>query len=185
MSSMVYQESESSVMTLSSLVPQTLSTTAQNINSVNQTRQTASLTIHENKVEEQASCCLPCQSPTPKTKHQSLQMSELPQGPWRNVSVDFCCPFPSGDFLLVRLDQYSQFPFVEIVPFHTSMQSHPCHKKMFPSTGIFQVVKSDNVIISILRQNFHVYFILVSTSQKSLNTGHKLLLTKAAHPFDI
>lgn len=32
-----------------------------------------------------ASRCLPCRSSTPKSEHQPSQMSELPQGPWRNI----------------------------------------------------------------------------------------------------
>lgn len=56
---------------------------------------------------------IPCRASTVHNKHQPLQMSELPEGPWQNVSVDFCGLFPSRDYHLVVLDEYSTFPFVD------------------------------------------------------------------------
>ena len=42
-------------------------------------------------------------------------MSELPSGPWENISIDFCGPLPSGNYLFVMVDEYSRYPIVEIV----------------------------------------------------------------------
>ena len=38
--------------------------------------------------------CLPCQANTPKQIVEPLRMSNLPSGPWREVSIDFCGPLP-------------------------------------------------------------------------------------------
>ncbi|XP_037136291.1 uncharacterized protein K02A2.6-like [Syngnathus acus] len=98
----------------------------------------------DKQTEELISRCLPCQSSTPKTEHQPLQMSELPQGPWEDVAVDFCGPFPSGDYLLVLIDEYSRFPFVEIMPSTSACKLIPVLDKIFSTVGIPKVVKSDN-----------------------------------------
>ncbi|KAK3731602.1 hypothetical protein QZH41_004844 [Actinostola sp. cb2023] len=42
-------------------------------------------------------------------------MSKLPDGPWLEISADLFGPLPSGQHLLVVIDDYSRFPEVEIV----------------------------------------------------------------------
>ena len=37
----------------------------------------------------------------------------LPTGPWKMLAMDFLGPFPSGDYLLVVIDEYSRFLEVE------------------------------------------------------------------------
>ena len=52
--------------------------------------------------------CIPCQATTQVKNSEPLQMTNLPKGPWQNVSVDFCGPFPSGYNLLVVIDDHSR-----------------------------------------------------------------------------
>ena len=66
-------------------------------------------------VEEEVSSCIPCQANTNRCTKQPLCMSELPRGPWLYLSVDFCGPLPTGEYLLVIVDEYSWYPVVEIV----------------------------------------------------------------------
>ena len=35
--------------------------------------------------------------------------------PWKEVAADFVGPFPSGELLLVVIDEFSRFPEVEII----------------------------------------------------------------------
>ena len=51
----------------------------------------------------------------PKPVREPLHMSTLPLGPWQELSVDFCGPFSSGDYLLVGTDDFSRYPEVEIL----------------------------------------------------------------------
>ena len=44
-----------------------------------------------------------------------LSMSKLPDDEWTELSADFLGPLPSGDYLLVIMDEYSRFPVVEIL----------------------------------------------------------------------
>ena len=48
-------------------------------------------------VEEEVSSCIPCQANTNRCTKEPLCMSELPRGPWLNLSVDFCGPLPTGE----------------------------------------------------------------------------------------
>ena len=66
-------------------------------------------------VEEEVSSCIPCQANTNRCTKQPLCMSELPRGPWLNLSVDFCGLLPTGEYLLVIVDEYSRYAVIEIV----------------------------------------------------------------------
>lgn len=55
-------------------------------------------------VEEICKKYIPCAASTP-TKHES----------WSRVSADFCGPFPTGEYLLVVIDDHSRYPVVEVL----------------------------------------------------------------------
>ena len=65
-------------------------------------------------VEEFFPAAFPVRQTNRCTK-EPLCMSELPRGPWLNLSVEFCGPLPTGEYLLVIVDEYSRYPVVEIV----------------------------------------------------------------------
>ena len=47
-------------------------------------------------IEREVKACLPCQAATHGSLNKEpLKMSKLPEGPWKEVSLDFCGPFPS------------------------------------------------------------------------------------------
>ena len=80
----------------------------------------------------------------PPVANKPLSMSELPDGPWMNISMDFCGPIPSGEYLFVIVDEYSRFPVVEIVNNLSAEKIIPVVDKVF-STFSYQVqVKTDN-----------------------------------------
>ena len=58
--------------------------------------------------------------------------------------MDFCGPFPTGEYLFVVIDAYSQFPEVEIV--HSTPASTIISRmdRIFSTHGIPLIVKSDN-----------------------------------------
>ena len=68
-------------------------------------------------VEEKVKTCLPCQAATTgtSTNPEPLIMTKLPDAPWQEVAADFVGPFPSGELLLVVIDEFSRFPEVEII----------------------------------------------------------------------
>lgn len=74
---------------------------------------------------------------------EPLKMSPLPPGPWQEFSIDFCGPFPKGDYFLVVVDDYSRYPEVEILKL-TSAKAVMSHlDSIFPRQGIPNVVRTD------------------------------------------
>ena len=95
-------------------------------------------------VEKTVKDCLACQvSVAEKQVNEPLQMSDLPDAPWQEVSVDFK-ELPSGEYLLVIIDDYSRFPIVEIVHSTSSKSVIPKLDTIFSTHGVPAVVKSDN-----------------------------------------
>ncbi|XP_062599630.1 uncharacterized protein K02A2.6-like, partial [Saccostrea cucullata] len=89
--------------------------------------------------------CSACQLLTPE-RHtmEPLKMSELPGGPWENLSIDFCGPLPSGDYLFEIIDNYSRYPVVEIVKSVSAKSVIPVLDKVISAYGIHKIIKSDN-----------------------------------------
>ena len=67
--------------------------------------------------EEVIKACIPCQGATRAGAEpiEPLNVTDLPTGPWKQVSIDFKGPHPTGEYLPVIIDDYSRFPEVEIV----------------------------------------------------------------------
>ena len=70
--------------------------------------------------------------------------NEFPQTTWSSVSIDFCGPFPSGEHVMVVIDDYSRFPEIEIVRSISADTIIPRLDSVFATHGIPDVVKSDN-----------------------------------------
>ena len=65
------------------------------------------------QIENAVKKCFDCQVST-KTNHtEPAQMTPLPARAWETVEIDFCGPFPNGEYELVVTDQYSRYPEVE------------------------------------------------------------------------
>ena len=79
----------------------------------------------EATVKQPIGNCIACQANDPENHPEPLQMSTLPPEPWHTVHVDFCGPFPTGEYLLVTIDAYSRFPEVEIVQSTQLKQQFP------------------------------------------------------------
>lgn len=60
------------------------------------------------KIDEEAkkliNNCMACQANSPASYPDPLQMSPLPPEPWHTVHMDFCGPFPTGEYVLVVID---------------------------------------------------------------------------------
>ncbi len=96
-------------------------------------------------VEEAIANCLPCQATTTKPGTQEpVRSTMLPDGPWKEVSTDFCGPFKSGEHLLVVIDGYSRFPEVEIVTSTSARSVIPRLDSIFVRQGIPEILKTDN-----------------------------------------
>ena len=93
-------------------------------------------------VDQVVKNCFPCQIATPKPSREPLKMTSLPDGPWQQVSIDFC--EVAGHYVLVVVDDYSRFPEVEIVHSTSAKAVLPKLDRVFAAYGVPQAVKSDN-----------------------------------------
>lgn len=98
----------------------------------------------DQQVETLIRTCLACQVNTPVTQTEPLKMTELPAAPWHSVSADFYGPLPSGEYLLVIVDDYSRFPMVEFIRSTSANTVIPVLDKAFSLFGIPRVFKTDN-----------------------------------------
>jgi len=58
--------------------------------------------------------------------------------------MDFCGPFPNGDYLLVVSDDFSRFPEVEILRSTSAKAAIPHLESVFARQGIPEMVRTDN-----------------------------------------
>ena len=93
-------------------------------------------------VETKVKTCVACQIAIPVTSREPLIMSTLPNQPCEEMSVDFA--HVDGEILLLVIDDYSRFPFVEPVSSEASSAVIPKLDKIFATFGTPNVVKSDN-----------------------------------------
>ena len=98
----------------------------------------------DSMTEKIIGACHECAISMSNSKPAPLSMSQLPDGPWMNISVDFCGPLPSGEYLVVIVDEYSRFPIVEITKSLAVEKIIPIIDKVFATFAYPIVLKTDN-----------------------------------------
>ena len=88
--------------------------------------------------------CLPCEVNNNRLNHEPLKMSSLPKAPWLKLSIDFCGPVPTGEYLLVLVDEFSCYPVVHVVKSTSAETIIPLLDQTFAIFGYPEVIKSDN-----------------------------------------
>ena len=96
------------------------------------------------KVEQSVKGCIACQTLTPKSNMEPFKMSDLPSGPWKDLSADFCGPLPTGEYLFVIIDEYSRYPIVELIRSVSANTVIPVLDKVLSQFGYPQTIKTDN-----------------------------------------
>lgn len=95
-------------------------------------------------VEEMIGGCLACQANSIPNPPTPLKMNELPPEPWHTIHLDFCGPFPTGEYVLVAIDAYSRFPEVDIIHSTSAKATIVKLERIFATHGLPQTIKSDN-----------------------------------------
>ena len=98
----------------------------------------------DNMVENIVSKCIPCQANSNRKSSEPLQTSELPKGAWLKLSIDFCGPIPTGEYLLVVVDEFSRYPVVHVTRSTSADTIMPLLDQTFASFGYPETIKSDN-----------------------------------------
>ena len=71
-------------------------------------------------------------------------MITLPTAPWKEVAVDFAGPFPSRDYIVVVVDEFSRFPEVELLTSTSAKVVVPKLDAIFSRQGVPDILRSDN-----------------------------------------
>ena len=95
-------------------------------------------------VEQKIDSCQACQINHPRVLYEPLKMSNMPNGPWEQVDIDFYGPTPSNTDLLVLVDQYSRYALVKEVTSKKAEYVIPILHEIWSTFGIPVVLKSDN-----------------------------------------
>ena len=95
-------------------------------------------------VEIEVKSCLACQATVYKKGREPLSMSPLPNGPWESIKADFYGPLPSGEYLLLIIDEYSRWVEVEITKTIKAQTIIALLDKVFSCYGIPYKVTTDN-----------------------------------------
>ena len=98
----------------------------------------------DSQCDKFVSTCIACQSNTPETHCEPLKMTELPDGPWDKLSVDFCGPMANGDLALVFYCQYARYPVVELAASTSEKATIPLFRRVFDTYGVPKEIKWDN-----------------------------------------
>ena len=88
--------------------------------------------------------CVPCQATVQQTTYEPLKMTPLPEALWCELSTDFYGPLPSGEYLLVIIDDYSRFLVIELVRSTSANTVIPVLDKVLSTFSTPDILKSDN-----------------------------------------
>ena len=87
-------------------------------------------------VEEKVEGCRGCQATTYTPTRDPLKPTELPESPWQKLDMDFWGPLPSGEYILVIIDEHSRYPEVEFVSSTAAKAVVPHIDRVFATHGI-------------------------------------------------
>ena len=97
-------------------------------------------TLAENEIKH----CLPCQATVYKHEREPYRISELPNGPWEQIKIDFYGPLPSGEYLLSVVEEYSRWVEIDIVKSTSAGSTIPKLDRIFATYGIPYRMTTDN-----------------------------------------
>ena len=86
------------------------------------------------QIENIVQICFNCQIATNTFHTKPAKMTKRPQQPWDQL--DFCGPFPSGEYAMVLTDQFSRYPEVEFIRSTATAPIREKLKKIFATHGV-------------------------------------------------
>jgi hypothetical protein len=95
-------------------------------------------------VEAMVKNCRKCQCNVKSPHLIPLRMTELPDGPWENLSIDYYGPLKNGKYLFVVVDEHSRYPIVKQVGSTSFKALKPILDDILATFGVPKEIKSDN-----------------------------------------
>jgi hypothetical protein len=85
--------------------------------------------------------CIACQANSHPNPPTPLKMNDLLPEPWHTIHLDFCAPFPKGEYVLVAIDAYSRFPEVEVIHSTSAKATILKLERIFSTHGLPQIIR--------------------------------------------
>ena len=99
----------------------------------------------DKRVEDMIKSCIPCQvSHSSPENREPIQSTQLPDKPWSHIAIDFSGPYPTGEYALVVVDEYSRYPEIELVSSTNASLVISKLDSIFARHGFPDSMKSDN-----------------------------------------
>ncbi|XP_014662946.1 PREDICTED: uncharacterized protein K02A2.6-like [Priapulus caudatus] len=98
----------------------------------------------DNLVEREVENCLLCQANTPSKHREPLLMTPTPLNKWERLSMDFCGPLPTGEYLMVVIDDHSRYPEVDVLHSTSAHAVIPRLDRIFAAHGVPSEIRTDN-----------------------------------------
>ena len=97
----------------------------------------------DRQVEEVVRACHPCPLVGPRAKPEPVKSTRLPEGPWKEISIDLL-DLSTGEHLLAVVDYYSCW--IEAILLKKTDAHHVVKsmEAMFRTHGLPECVRSDN-----------------------------------------
>ena len=96
------------------------------------------------QIEKKVKMCQECQAMADKRSYEPLRPSEMPEGPWQEVSADFFGPMPDGQYWFVNHCDYSKWISVTRLRNVSFDVVEPVLIKLFSVMGRPAIYKTDN-----------------------------------------
>ena len=96
------------------------------------------------EAEQHVKRCLSCQISGNPDPPPPLKVVPPPDEPWSCIHVDLYGPTPTGEHLIVMLDETTGFPEVEIMHKTTAHETIRMFEHIFARQGLPKSIKSDN-----------------------------------------
>ena len=95
-------------------------------------------------VEDKCKHCIPCLAVSPRNPPEPVKVSELPQKPWDEVSIDFLGSIDGTNYCMVVICDYSRYPVVETLTSLSAKAVIPRLDRIFSMFGIPSVCRTDS-----------------------------------------
>ena len=98
----------------------------------------------DNKTEHYIQRCAACQVQSKPDAPPNLNITPTPEKVWDTVNIDYLGPLPNGLYVVVIIDQSSEFPIVEPMRNTSADLLIDFLQKTFATFGLQQIIVSDN-----------------------------------------
>lgn len=98
----------------------------------------------DKETEKWVKSCHGCQIVSSGKPPEPMNRTELPNGAWEDLAIDYLGPLPSGHYLLVTIDYYRRFYEVDIMKQITAEKTIERLKIIFARFGLPQTLRMDN-----------------------------------------